>query len=323
MPSTSAEVLESLAPFYPICSLILNYRTLDKLRSTYIDTLPEQVNPETGRIHCTFNQSVAATGRLSCQDPNLQNIPVRSELGQKIRSAFRPEKEGYSFLSADYSQIELRILAHVCEDEGLLEAFHNNLDIHAYTASEIFHVPLDQVTDLQRSHAKAVNFGIIYGQQAFGLSQNLGISMSSAQAFIDAYFKRYKRIKEYIETAKESARKTGKAVSLTGRERLLPDINSSNQVVRTQAERLAVNTPFQATAADIIKMAMINIDKWLARDGLKTSMLLQIHDELLFEVPDEEIRVIEDGVRRHMESVFTLKVPLIVKIAVGKNWMEC
>lgn len=323
MPSTSADVLEWLALEYPICQKLLDYRTLEKLRSTYIDTLPEEVNPETGRIHCTFNQSVAATGRLSSQDPNLQNIPVRSELGLKIRSSFRPEKSDWSFLSADYSQIELRILAHVCEDAGLLDAFHNNLDIHAYTASEIFRIPLEQVTNEMRQQAKAVNFGVIYGQQAFGLSQTLGIPISSAQAFIDAYFRRYKGIKDYIESTKELARKTGKAVSLTGRERLLPDINSSNQMMRTAAERLAINTPFQATAADIIKMAMINIDSWLTERKLQASMLLQIHDELVFEMPDSEIDELQTAVKKLMEEVFVLKVPLIVKIGIGKNWMEC
>ncbi len=322
-PSTNADVLEFLSLQYPIAKKILEYRSLEKLRSTYIDTLPEQVNPETNRIHCTFNQSVTATGRLSSQDPNLQNIPVRSELGLKIRSSFRPQNESWSFLSADYSQIELRILAHVCEDPGLLEAFHNNLDVHAYTASQIFHVPLEMVTDEMRHQAKAVNFGIVYGQQAFGLAQNLGIPISSAQSFIDAYFLRYKGIKDYIESAKETARKEGYATSLTGRQRLLPDINSSNQMLKAAAERLAVNTPFQATAADIIKMAMINIDKWLVEHKSPAKMLLQIHDELVFELPDTEISTIQEQVKTHMEGVFSLKVPLIVKINVGKNWMEC
>ncbi|MCE5293338.1 MAG: DNA polymerase I [Chlamydiales bacterium] len=322
-PSTSAEVLELLSLEYPIAKKILEYRSLEKLRSTYLDTLPEEVHPETGRIHCTFNQSVAATGRLSSQDPNLQNIPVRSELGAKIRSSFRPQDPSWSFLSADYSQIELRILAHVCEDEGLLEAFRNDLDVHTYTASEIFHVPLADVTSDMRHQAKAVNFGIIYGQQAFGLAQNLGIPMSTAQTFIDAYFRRYKGIKDYIETAKETARKVGYAESLTGRQRLLPDINSSNGMLKAAAERLAVNTPFQATAADIIKMAMITLDNWLIEHKSPARMLLQIHDELVFEMPDSEIPTMQELVKKHMEGVFALKVPLIVKINVGKNWMEC
>lgn len=323
MPSTSADVLEGLADEYPIAKKILEYRTLEKLRSTYLEILPQEIHPETGRIHCTFNQSVAATGRLSSQDPNLQNIPVRSELGLKIRSAFRPQNADWSFLSADYSQIELRILAHVSEDEGLLNAFHNNMDVHAYTASEIFHVPLELVSDEMRHQAKAVNFGVIYGQQAFGLSKALGIPMSAAHTFIEAYFRRYKGIKAYIENAKEQAKIAGKAVSLTGRERLLPDINSSNGQLRTQAERLAVNTPFQATAADIIKMAMIEIDRYLTENKMKSRMLLQIHDELVFEVPDAELAQLEAAVRRIMEGVFALKVPLTVKIGIGKNWMEC
>lgn len=323
MPSTSAEVLETLAYEYPIAKKILEYRTLEKLRSTYLDTLPEQVNPDTGRIHCTFNQSVTATGRLSSQDPNLQNIPVRSALGLKIRSSFCPQQPNWSFLSADYSQIELRILAHVSEDPRLLEAFQNNLDIHAYTASEIFHVPIEAVTEEMRHQAKAVNFGIIYGQQAFGLSQNLGIPVSSAQSFIDAYFRCYKGIKDYIENAKAEAKKSGKAVSLTGRERLLPDINSSNAILRAAAERLAINTPFQATNADIIKMAMINIDRYLEQEQLQAKMLLQIHDELVFEMPDSEIPLMKEQVKKHMEGVYSLKVPLIVKLNVGKNWEQC
>jgi len=322
-PSTSADVLEALAPMYPIATNILDYRTTEKLRSGYIDSLPHEINPKTGRIHCTFNQSTAATGRLSCQDPNLQNIPVRTELGKNIRKAFRPQYEGYSFLSLDYSQIELRILAHVSEDKGLLDAFHNDIDVHAYTASEIFATPIEDVTETMRHQAKAVNFGVIYGQQAYGLSQSLHIPMNDAQSFIEAYFKRYSKVKEYIERAKQQARENKKAVSLTGRERLLPDIDSSNQVLRLAQERLAVNTPFQATAADIIKMAMLSIDKWLKTTSYKTKMLVQIHDELLFEVPDVELDIMQDKIRAYMEGVFPLKVPLIVKIAIGKNWKEC
>lgn len=322
-PSTSADILETLAMEHPIAQKLLEYRSVEKLRSTYIDTLPGEINAKTGRVHCTFNQSGTATGRLSCQNPNLQNIPVRSKLGLRIREAFRPQKDNYSFISADYSQIELRILAHVSEDEGLLEAFANNLDVHAYTASQIFHVPIEAVTDSMRHQAKAVNFGIVYGQQAFGLAQTLHIPVSAASAFIDAYFRRYKRIKEYIENAKESARKTGRAVSLTGRERLIPDINSSNGTIRAQAERLAINTPFQATAADIIKVAMIHVDSWLKQSPYKTRMLLQIHDELIFEAPDNELEAVSSGIQERMESVFDLKIPLIVKIAIGKNWAEC
>jgi DNA polymerase I len=322
-PSTSAEVLETLAPMYPIAQKVLLYRTIEKLRSGYIESLPHEINPKTGRIHCTFNQSTTATGRLSCQNPNLQNIPVRSELGKNIRKAFKPEREGYSFLSADYSQIELRILAHVSGDKGLLDAFHNNVDVHAYTASEVFNIPIEDVTDEMRQQAKAVNFGVIYGQQAYGLSQALHIPMQAASHFIEAYFKRYSSVKTYIENAKQTARDTKKAVSLTGRERLLPDITSSNQVLRLAQERLAVNTPFQATAADIIKMAMLSIDQWLKKSTYKTKMLVQIHDELLFEVPDSELEIMKVAVKKAMEGVFTLNVPLIVEIALGKNWKEC
>ncbi|HXF28892.1 MAG TPA: DNA polymerase, partial [Chlamydiales bacterium] len=322
-PSTSAEVLETLSINYPIAQKILDYRSVEKLRSTYVDTLPQEMNPKTGRIHCQFNQSVAATGRLSCQNPNLQNIPVRSELGKKIREAFRPEKKGWSFLSADYSQIELRLLAHVSEDEGLLQAFHTGVDVHAYTASQIFQVPIDQVTSDMRHRAKAVNFGIIYGQQAFGLSQELKIPLSDAARFIEAYYARYPRVKDYIEHTKELARKCGKAVTLTGRERQIPEITSSNQMLRTQAERLATNTPLQGTAADLIKIAMLRIDEWMRREKFLSFAILQIHDELIFETLDEEIEPMKAGVRSYMQEVMELKVPLIVEIAIGKNWKEC
>lgn len=321
--STRAEILEMLAPTYPIAQKILEYRTLEKLRSTYIEKLPEEINPETHRIHTQFNQSVTATGRLSCQDPNLQNIPVRTELGKKIRSSFRPQQEGWSFLSSDYSQIELRILAHVSEDPGLVKAFQEDLDIHAFTASEIFHVPLQSVTSDMRHKAKGVNFGIIYGQQAFGLSQQLGISVQEAASFISTYFKRYPRVRECIESLKQQAHDTHKALTLTGRERLIPDITSSNQMILAQAERLAVNTPFQGTAADIIKLAMIDIDCWMQTLHCKAAMLLQIHDELLFEMPDSEISLLQGGIRQRMEGAFILKIPIKVEISIGKNWMEC
>jgi DNA polymerase I len=323
MLSTSAEVLENLAVQYPIAQKILNFRSIEKLRSTYIDSLPSQVDPKTERIHCQFNQSVAATGRLSCQDPNLQNIPVRTELGRKIREAFKPQDKNYSFLSADYSQIELRILAHMTEDEGMLHAFENGLDVHAHTASKVFSVPLEEVTPEMRRKAKAVNFGIIYGQQAFGLSQELQIPVKEAAHFITEYYKRYPRVQSYIEHAKTLARKTGKTTTLTGRERLIPEINSSNQILRSQAERLAINAPLQGTAADIIKIAMLRIDSWLKKEKLKAALVLQIHDELIFEAPDSELQALENGVKHYMENVFELKVPLVVQIGIGKNWKEC
>lgn len=321
--STDADVLERLSQDYPIASKLLEYRTLEKLRSTYIDSLPQEVNPLTHRIHCNFNQVVAATGRLSCQDPNLQNIPVRTPQGLSIREGFLPGKPDWSFLAADYSQIELRILAHLSEDPALIEAFQTNKDIHAYTASLIFNTPLEEVTKEQRFLAKAVNFGIIYGQQAFGLAQSLGIENKVAADFIHMYFKRYHKVKDFIDECKQSARLTAKAVTLFGRERLIPEINSKNAMIRNAADRLAINMPIQGTQADIIKLAMIQIDKRLSEEGKKGYMILQIHDELVFEVPDQEIESMSKIVRETMEGIMELKVPLIVDINVGKNWKEC
>lgn len=317
--STSAQVLEELQHVHPIVGKILEYRTVEKLRSTYIETLPLQVVPYTGRIHPTFNQSVAATGRLSCQDPNLQNIPIRSEVGKKIREAFRPEKNNWSFLAGDYSQIELRLLAHFSQDPNLCKAFHNKEDVHAYTASLVFHIPLAEVTSAQRRQAKAVNFGIIYGQQAFGLSKELGISMEEAKTFIEAYFKQYPKVQEYLEASKEQARKTHKAVTVCGREREIPEITSKNPQLRNQAERLAINTPLQGSAADLIKLAMIRIDRMLAEE----KMVLQVHDELIFEVPDTHLESFSPRVKEVMEGAMKLGVPLVVDISIGKNWKIC
>lgn len=321
--STNADVLESLKDEYPIAEVILDYRSLEKLRSTYIQSLPEDVQPKTHRIHCTFNQSVAATGRLSCQDPNLQNIPVRTEAGRKIRESFRPQLPNWSYLAADYSQIELRLLAHFSEDPNMVNAFQNNEDIHASTAAAIFGIPLDQVSKDQRYHAKAVNFGIIYGQQAFGLAKELKIDVKSAAAFIDMYFKRFSRVKEYIEHCKEQARKTGMAVTHIGRQRAIPEINSKNGQFRMLAERLAVNTPLQGTAADLIKLAMLKIDQQLKELNVEGYMILQVHDELIFELPDHEIDTFIPLVKNTMQNVFKLKIPLIVDITIGKNWKEC
>ena len=321
--STNADVLEFLQYQYPLAGKLLEYRSLEKLRSTYIDSLPLEVNPKTQRIHCNFNQTVAATGRLSCQDPNLQNIPVRTEAGREIRAAFKPQKSGWSFLSADYSQIELRLLAHFSEDPHLLNAFKNHEDIHSATAATIFNVQLEKVTKEQRYQAKTVNFGVIYGQQAYGLAQELGIEPKEASAFINMYFKLYHRVKEFVEECKDLTRTTGKSVTITKRERLIPEIHSKNHMIRTAAERLAVNTPLQGSAADLIKMAMLAVDSELKKHGFKAFMLLQIHDELLFEVPDEELPEVEKLVRKTMEGVLKLKVPLIVDITIGKNWKEC
>lgn len=321
--STSSEVLDYLKWQYPIAGKIQEYRILEKLRSTYVDSLPNEINPETKRIHPTFNQVVAATGRLSCQDPNLQNIPVRTEVGRKIREAFRPQLENWSYLAADYSQIELRLLAHLSEDPILIQAFTNNEDIHTHTAAAIFNLPLEKVTKEERYRAKAVNFGIIYGQQAFGLSQELGIDVKDAAKFIEMYFLKYPKVKAFLEACKDQARYTGKAVTMTGRERAIPEINSKNMMIRSAAERLAVNTPFQGTAADIIKMAMLSIDKAIEEQHLKGYMILQIHDELIFELPDGEIPLFIPLVRDAMQNVLKLKVPLIVDIVLGKNWKEC
>lgn len=321
--STGADVLEQLAVECPLVQHILSYRALEKLRSTYAEALPESVNPETGRIHCTFNQSVAATGRLSCQNPNLQNIPVRTPEGLAIRSCFKPQKQGWRFIGADYSQIELRLLAHFSEDPELLKAFNQQQDIHIHTASLVFDVPQSQVTPEMRAQAKTVNFGIIYGQSAFGLAQQLKISMHEAAEFIKKYFERYPKISEYLDHCKNQARKTGYAKTLSGRLRPIPELTNKNPFIRTAAERLAINTPLQGTAADLIKMAMIEIDRIINERKLKGKMILQIHDELIFEVPEEEIPLFEEFVKEIMEHVIQLNVPIEVHIAVGKNWAQC
>lgn len=321
--ATGAEILLALKDEHPIIPKILEYRQLEKLRSTYVDSLPKQVSKKTGKIHCSFNQSVTATGRLSCTDPNLQNIPVRSTEGRRIREAFHPEKRGYSFLSADYSQIELRILAHLSEDPALVKAFKADQDIHAVTASEIYDVSLDKVTKEMRHKAKAVNFGLIYGQSAFGLSQELGISHKEATDFIKKYFESYPKVKEFLDECKKEAHKKGMAVTMTGRQRPLPELKSKNPVHRAAAERLAVNTPFQGAQADIIKMAMIAVDDALYKKGNEAALILQIHDELVFEVPDSDLEELEKIVKKEMEGIIKLKVPLIVDISIGKNWGEC
>lgn len=316
--STNAEVLEELKSSSPIIAKIIDYRLLEKLRSTYVAALPEVVNPRTKRIHCNFNQTGTATGRLSCQDPNLQNIPVRSPAGKRIRSAFEPELQGWSYVGADYSQIELRLLAHFSEDPVLMKAFQEGEDIHAYTAAQVFGVPLAEVKDEMRHAAKAVNFGILYGQQAFGLSKELGIPFDEAKKFIETYFSRYPKVRDYLEQCKESVRRTGMSITLTGRKRPIPEIHSKNPLIRSSAERLAVNTPLQGTAADLIKLAMIEINK-----KVKDHLILQIHDELIFEVPDSEAAALGDEVKEIMQNVFKLKVPLVVDISIGKNWGEC
>lgn len=321
--STNADVLESLKDKYPIAGKILEYRTLEKLRSTYVETLPNEVNPKTKRIHCTFNQMVTATGRLSCQDPNLQNIPIRTEDGRKIRKGFCPQKTGWVYLAADYSQVELRLLAHLCQDPELVRAFIDGEDIHKATAAKIFNIPVNDVTKEQRQSAKAVNFGIVYGQQAFGLSQELGVDVKEAAKFIETYFNRYPQVKHYLEDCKEKARQTGRATTYMGRERIIPEINSKNIMMKLAAERLAINTPIQGTAADLIKLAMLEMDEIFNKEQFRGYMILQIHDELIFELPEEEAQRMKIVVRQVMENVISLKVPLVVDVAIGKNWAEC
>ncbi|MCH1429231.1 MAG: DNA polymerase I [Chlamydiales bacterium] len=321
--STDASVMETLRLEYPIAQKILEYRQYEKLLSTYVDALPIEICSKTNRVHSTFNQSVAATGRLSSQKPNLQNIPIRTQEGRRIRETFCPEKPDWSLISADYSQIELRILAHMSEDPNLIKAFQENKDVHQYTASLIFNTSLEEVSYEQRYQAKAVNFGILYGQQAFGLSKELGIPVKAAAEFIERYFDRYDKVKEFIEKCKLSAEEAQEVHTLINRKRKIPDILSKNKMIKQAAERLAVNTPIQGTAADIIKLAMLKVSEEIKNQGLKGYMILQIHDELVFEVPDEEVDKFKKIVKNSMEEVYPLKVPLTVNIEVGKNWREC
>jgi DNA polymerase-1 len=319
--STDNEVLEELAKEHPLPAKVMEFRSVAKLKSTYVDVLPSLVNPKTGRIHTSFNQTVAQTGRLSSSNPNLQNIPARTDLGRKIRRAFVPE-EGWWFLSADYSQVELRILAHLSGDPTLTEAFSRGEDIHARTASEILGVPLESVTPEMRREAKVVNFGIIYGMSAFGLAKELKVDQKVAQAYIEGYFQRYRGVKEYLEQLLERAREKGYVETLLGRRRPLSEIRSQNQASRKFAERVAINTPIQGTAADLIKKAMIEIFRDLNHRKMRSRMLLQVHDELLFEVPEEEKEEMASLVRERMETIYPLRVPLKVELGWGRNWAE-
>lgn len=319
--STNVEVLEELAKSHDLPAEILNYRTYYKLKTTYVDALPKLINERTGRIHTSFNQTVTATGRLSSSDPNMQNIPVRGEWGAKIREVFIAGK-GSVLISADYSQIELRVLAHLCEDEGLIEAFRKNIDIHTRTASEIFSIPPEAVTPEQRRVAKTVNFGVIYGISPFGLSEALGISPKEAAVIIDHYFERHRGVRDYMDLTLQGARSRGYVKTLLGRKRPIPEIQSSNNNVRMQAERMAINAPVQGTAADLIKIAMIRIWKKLKEGTLRTKMILQIHDELLFEVPEEELETVSKMIREEMEGALSLSVPLHVEVGHGRNWAE-
>jgi len=319
--STAADVLEALAPFHPVAQLVLDYRQLTKLKGTYVDALPTLVSPEDGRLHTTFNPAGAATGRLSSSNPNLQNIPVRTEQGRAIRAAFVPEP-GWTMLAADYSQIELRLLAHFSRDPVLTAAFRNNEDIHTRTAAEVFGVPPLMVTPEMRRNAKAVNFGIVYGQTAFGLASQLGIPRGEADSYIRGYFERYAGVKKWIDATIAEVRECGYTLTLHGRKRPIPDIEAKNPNARSFAERTAVNTPLQGTAADLIKLAMIAVDSDLRERKLRSRMLLQVHDELVLECPPEELDEVKRLVKQRMEGVAKLNVPLLADTGTGENWRD-
>ena len=321
-PSTSEDVLQELALEYPLPKKIMEYRGLTKLKNTYTDKLPKMINHRTGRVHTSYHQAVTATGRLSSTDPNLQNIPIRNEEGRRVRQAFVP-REGNKFVAADYSQIELRIMAHLSGDKGLLDAFAHGKDIHKATASEVFGVPLDEVTTEQRRSAKAINFGLIYGMSAFGLSKQLNIPRNEAQKYMDLYFERYPGVLEYMDSTRESAKEKGYVETVFGRRLYLPDIKASNGARRKGAERAAINAPMQGTAADIIKMAMIKVDDWIRKNASDdVTMMMQVHDELVFEIKEDKVETYVSTITALMESAATLNVPLVVEAGVGENWDE-
>lgn len=319
---TDEDTLSSLADKHPIINEILEYRAVRKLLSTYIDPLPTYVSQSTGKIHTTFNQALTATGRLSSSKPNLQNIPIRTERGKEIRKAFVPSRPDGVIVSADYSQIELRIMAHLSCDMHLIEAFRNGQDVHAITAAKIFGIPVTEVTANQRRIAKTANFGIMYGISAFGLSQRLHISRAEAKKIIEDYFANFPAISSYIEDTLAAARETGYVETIFGRRRYLPDINSKNGTVRSLAERNAINAPIQGTSADIIKLAMINVNARLKKEGMQSRMVLQIHDELVFDAVQEEVEQLSTIVKEEMENVTSLSVPLTVECNHGNNWLE-
>jgi DNA polymerase-1 len=320
-PSTAEEVLQELALDYPLPKVILEYRSLSKLKSTYTDKLPEMINPKTGRVHTSYHQAVAATGRLSSTDPNLQNIPIKSEEGRSIRQAFVAPK-GYKMVAADYSQIELRIMAHLSQDQRLLEAFAKGEDIHRATAADVFGVSPEAVTPEQRRRAKAINFGLIYGMSAFGLAKQIGVGREEAQHYIDTYFARYPGVEAYMNNTREKAAKLEYVETLYGRRLYLPEINSSNGMRRKAAERTAINAPMQGSAADIIKLAMLSIDKWLNDDRPDCRMIMQVHDELVFEIAEDQLDSCKSKIIELMESATELSVPLLVEAGVGDNWDE-
>ena len=321
-PSTAEAVLAELAEQdFPLPKVLMQYRSMSKLKSTYTDRLPEQINPRTGRIHTSYHQAVTATGRLSSSDPNLQNIPIRTAEGRRIRQAFVAPK-GYKLLAADYSQIELRIMAHLAKDEGLLHAFRNDLDVHSATAAEVFGVELNDVTTDQRRSAKAINFGLIYGMSAFGLAKQIGVDRKQSQAYIDRYFARYPGVLDYMERTRTQAAEQGYVETIFGRRLYLPDINAKNPALRKGAERTAINAPMQGTAADIIKKAMVAVDNWLTASGLDARVVLQVHDELVLEVREDLVEEVREQVRSHMSEAAKLDVPLVVEVGVGNNWDE-
>ena len=320
--STAEDVLSYLAKEHSIVSDILDWRSLKKLQNTYVDALPKDINPKSGRVHTIYNQAVAATGRLSSNNPNLQNIPIRTARGQQVRKAFVPRDNQHVLVAADYSQIELRIIAALSKDEGMVTAFLNNEDIHQATAAKVFNVPLEEVTRTQRGNAKTVNFGIIYGVSAFGLSQQTDLNRTEAKELIDTYYATYPKLRNYIHEQVDFARDNGYVTTVLGRRRYLKDINSQNAVVRGAAERNAVNAPIQGSAADIIKLAMIAIQSKLESENWKAKMLLQVHDELVFDVPKEEVEALQKMVKNEMENAFSLDVPLVVDMGIGTNWLE-
>lgn len=322
--ATGEDILMRLQKKHPIVESILMYRQLSKLRSTYVDALPTLINPKTGRVHTNFNQTIAVTGRLSSVNPNLQNIPIRSEAGREIRKAFTSRGEGWMLVSADYSQIELRIIAALAEEENMINAFASGIDVHTATAAGVFGVPVEEVTKEMRRRAKAVNFGIIYGQSAFGLSDKLNIPRAEAKDIIEAYFKQYPHIQQYINSQIQFAREHLYVESMMGRKRWLRDITSANQTVRSFAERNAVNMPIQGTAADMIKLAMINVHRELKAAKLETKMVLQVHDELIFDVPESEVERVQPLIREAMAGAMQLPngVPIVAETGVGKNWLE-
>jgi DNA polymerase-1 len=320
--STDARALEYLKGEHEIIEIILDFRQASKLKSTYADALPKLINPKTGRVHTSYNQTIASTGRLSSLDPNLQNIPIRTEMGREIRKAFVPRDNDYVILSADYSQIELRIMASICEDKGLMDAFKKGDDIHRNTAALVFMVDPKDVTADMRRKAKEVNFGILYGIGPFGLKTRLGITQSHAKEIIETYFKTFKNVKSYMDGSVQQAKEKGYAETLLGRRRYLKNINSNNRVVRQFEERVAINMPIQGTAADMIKLAMINIHKELTKRKVKTKMLLQVHDELVFDAHKDEVDELRPVIKKIMEKALPLKIPVVADTGIGDNWLD-